>query len=97
MKNRTPYLLLCTLLAGSSLAQTVPSGKRLTDNGLLVGATAEVGSADKEGLFSWTDAAKVKTVMGREFGLVQTTAYPAWDVWGGTGMSSVTFNLSTTN
>jgi GH35 family endo-1,4-beta-xylanase len=97
MKNRPSCLLLTTLLAGHIFAQTLPSGKRLNDNGLLVGATAEVGSADKEGLFSWTDAAMVKTVMGREFGLVQTTAYPAWDTWGGSGMNSVTFTMANTN
>ncbi|MEN9353344.1 MAG: hypothetical protein RL318_669 [Fibrobacterota bacterium] len=97
MKNRTSLLLLPCVLAGNLLAQTLPSGKRLNDNGLLVGATAEAGSADKEGLFSWTDAAKVKTVMAREFGLVQTTAYPAWGAWGGSGMSSVTFNMADPN
>jgi len=97
MTNRSPLLLLPVLLAGTLHAQTLPGGKRLTGNGLLVGATAEVGSADKEGLFNWTDAAKVKTVMAREFGLVQTTAYPAWSTWSGTGLNSVTFNLSEAN
>jgi GH35 family endo-1,4-beta-xylanase len=95
--NRTPNLLLTCLFAGNLFAQTLPDGKRLNGNGLLVGATAEVGSADKEGLFSWTDAAKVKTVMAREFGLVQTTSYPAWSTWGGSGINSVTFNMTEAN
>lgn len=97
MKNPVCPLLLPALLAGNLFAQNVPEGKRLNDNGLLIGATAEVGSSDKEGLFKWKDAAKVKIVMAREFGLVQTTAYPAWDVWVGSDLNSVTFDLSTTN
>ena len=97
MKNRTPILLLPCVLAGNLLAQTVPDGKRLSDNGLLIGATAEVGSSNKEGLFSWTNAAKVKTVMAREFGLVQTTAYPAWGAWSGSDINSVSFDMSTSN
>ena len=60
MKHRKILLLLPCILAGNLLAQTLPSGKRLTDNGMLIGATAEVGSADKEGLFGWKDGAKVE-------------------------------------
>jgi len=97
MKNRTFLLLFSCMLAGNLLAQTLPSGKRLNDNGLLVGATAEVGSADKEGLFSWKDAAKVDAVISREFGLVQTTAYPAWDTWTGSDLGSVKFDLTNAN
>ncbi len=78
-------------------SQTVPDGKALTDNGLLIGATAEVGFAEKEGLFEWPSSAKVQTVMQREFGLVQTTAYPAWDTWTGSGLNDVSFDLSKTN
>jgi len=97
MKNRTFLLLLPCILAGNLLAQTMPSGKRLNSNGLLVGATAEVGSSDKEGLFSWKDGAKVDTVLSREFGLVQTTAYPAWDTWTGSDLNSVKFDLTSAN
>lgn len=79
------------------MAQPVPGGARLKDAGFLVGATAEVGFAEKEGLFEWKDAAKVATVIDREFNLVQTTAYPAWDTWTGTGYANVGFDLSKTN
>lgn len=87
------------LLAGMTLsfAQSLPTGNALNANGLLVGATAEVGSSDKEGLFDWTYPDKVQTVMQREFGLVQTTSYPAWGVWGGSGLGDVTFDLTNTN
>ncbi|MFA6835875.1 MAG: endo-1,4-beta-xylanase [Fibrobacteraceae bacterium] len=87
------------LLAGFGMifSQTIPSGTALSDNGLLIGATAEVGSSSKEGLFDWSSPEKVQTVMQREFGLVQTTAYPAWDTWGGSGMNDVTFDLTNPN
>jgi GH35 family endo-1,4-beta-xylanase len=78
-------------------AQTVPSGKALTDNGVIIGATTEPGSAEKEGISGWKDAAKVKTVLARDFGLVQTTAYPAWGAWTGTGMNDVGFDISGAN
>lgn len=89
--------LIPCLLGGAVMAQTLPTGKRLSDNGVLIGATAEVGAADKEGLFSWGGAAKVDTVMRREFGLVQTTSYPTWDTWSGTDLKSVAFNMSKAN
>lgn len=97
MPHRTSYLLLPCLLAGNLLAQALPAGKRLDDNGLLIGATAEAGSSDKEGLFSWKDGAKVDTVLRREFGLVQTTSYPAWDTWTGSDLGSVKFDLTNAN
>jgi len=89
------FILLA--LAATALAQPLPSGTRLKESGFLVGATAEIGLADKEGLFNWKDAAKVGVVIDREFNLLQTTAYPAWDTWTGTGMNNVAFNLANTN
>jgi len=91
---RPSRIVLSLLLPGLALAQTVPTGVPLGSNGLLVGATAEVGSAEKEGISGWKDAAKVKTVIARDFGLVQTTAYPAWGAWNGTGMANVSFDLA---
>lgn len=79
------------------MAQPLPNGARLKDAQFLVGATAEVGLTDKEGLYNWKDAAKVGTVIDREFNLLQTTAYPAWDTWTGTGANNVAFNLTNTN
>jgi len=93
MRRATIFLLA----AGFAAAQPVPQGTPLGSNGLLVGATAEVGASDKEGISGWMDGAKVKTVISRDFGLVQTTAYPAWDTWTGTGMNNVGFDLSKTN
>ena len=93
--RRTTSLLL--LSSGLALAQTTPPGKPLGSNGLLVGANTEVGSADKEGISAWKDAAKVKTVIQRDFGLVQTTAYPAWGAWTGTGMGDVGFDIAAAN
>lgn len=78
-------------------AQTTPTGTALSSNGLLIGATAEVGSSSKEGLFEWTSASKVQAVMQREFEIVQTTSYPAWGIWGGSGLNDVSFNLESTN
>lgn len=92
--RRATILLLS---AGFAAAQPVPPGTPLGSNGLLVGATAEVGASDKEGISGWKDGAKVKTVITRDFGLVQTTAYPAWDTWTGTGMSNVGFDLTKAN
>lgn len=97
MKHRKILLLLPCILAGNLFAQTLPSGKRLNDNGLLIGATAEVGSADKEGLFGWKDGAKVDTLLRREFGLVQTTSYPVWDTWTGADLGSVQFDMTNAN
>lgn len=94
---RIPSSFIPLLLAGLAGAQTTPTGTPLGSNGLLVGATTEVGSSDKEGISGWKDAAKVKTVIGRDFGLVQTTAYPAWGAWTGTGLSNVAFDLSAPN
>jgi len=91
-------ILLPMIITSSALfAQTTPTGTALSSNGLLVGATAEVGSSDKEGLFDWTNATKVQTVMNRDFGLVQTTSYPAWGVWNGSSLNSVTFDMTNTN
>jgi GH35 family endo-1,4-beta-xylanase len=90
-----PHLFL--LVTGLAFAQTAPKGTPLGSNGLLMGATTEVGASDKEGISGWKDAAKVKTVIGRDFGLVQTTAYPAWGAWSGTGISNVSFDLSAPN
>ncbi|QQS03709.1 MAG: endo-1,4-beta-xylanase [Fibrobacterota bacterium] len=81
------------LAACASFAATVP----LTQNGVLVGATAEVGSADKEGTVSWKRSDSVKSVLTKEFGLVQTTSYPSWDTWKGTGLSGVTFDMANPN
>ncbi|HXP89506.1 MAG TPA: endo-1,4-beta-xylanase [Fibrobacteria bacterium] len=85
------------LLAGLAFAQTAPNGTPLGSNGLLMGATTEVGASDKEGIVNWKDAAKVKTVIGRDFGLVQTTAYPTWGAWNGTSLSNVSFDISPAN
>ena len=92
---RTTTALL--LSSGLAMAQTTPPGIPLGNNGLLVGANTETGSADKEGISGWKDAAKVKTVIQRDFGLVQTTAYPAWGAWTGSGMSSVGFDIAGAN
>jgi GH35 family endo-1,4-beta-xylanase len=92
--RRATILLLS---AGFAAAQPVPPGIPLGNNGLLVGATAEVGSSEKEGISGWKDGAKVKTVIARDFGLVQTTAYPAWDTWTGTGINNVAFDMSNAN
>lgn len=90
----TSILLFAT---GIAAAQTTPPGTPLGSNGLLVGANTEPGSAQKEGITGWKDAAKVKTVLQRDFGLVQTTAYPAWGAWTGTGMSNVGFDIAGAN
>ena len=94
---RIALFLLSLLLPGLAFAQTAPKGTPLGNNGLLIGATTEVGASDKEGIVNWKDAAKVKTVISRDFGLVQTTAYPTWGAWGGTGLSSVSFDISPAN
>lgn len=90
----TSILLLAT---GIVAAQTTPPGTPLGSNGLLVGANTEPGSAQKEGISGWKDAAKVKTVLQRDFGLVQTTAYPAWGAWTGTSMDNVGFDIAGAN
>ncbi len=92
-------LLLPVLMTAiqSAPAQPVPSGTPLGNNGVLIGANTEPGSAEKEGISGWKDAAKVKTVLARDFGLVQTTAYPAWGAWTGSGMSDVGFNIAGAN
>ena len=73
------------------------SGAGLNDTRILIGATAEVGSSDKEGLFNWKSAASVQKTIQNEFGLVQTTAYPAWGVWTGTAQNPKSFSLSDMN
>lgn len=92
---RTTTALL--LSSGLAMAQTTPPGTPLGNNGMLIGANTETGSADKEGITGWKDAAKVKTVIRRDFGLVQTTAYPAWGAWTGSGMSNVGFDIAAAN
>lgn len=92
---RTTTVLL--LAGGLAMAQNTPPGIPLGSNGMLVGANTEPGTADKEGISGWKDAAKVKTVIQRDFGLVQTTAYPAWGAWTGSGMSSVGFDIAGAN
>ncbi|MBN1759241.1 MAG: endo-1,4-beta-xylanase [Chitinispirillaceae bacterium] len=69
----------------------------MSDAGILVGATAEVGSDTKEGLFNWKDAQKVQSVIRDEFGLVQTTAYPAWGVWTGNAQNPKVFDFTDMN
>lgn len=91
---RVTTILLSATLCG---AATASAATPLTQNGLLVGANTEVGSSDKEGIVSWKRADSVKSVLGREFGLVQTTAYPAWDTWKGSGIGSVTFDMTNPN
>jgi endo-1,4-beta-xylanase len=91
------FLALTLLAAGIAAAQTTPPGTPLGSNGFLVGATTEPGSAEKEGISGWKDAAKVKTVLQRDFGLVQTTAYPAWGAWGGSGIANVSFDMGGAN
>jgi len=89
--------MLPVLLAGLAFAQTAPTGTPLGSNGLLMGATTEVGASDKEGIVDWKDATKVKAVIARDFGLVQTTAYPTWGAWNGTSLSNVSFDISPAN
>lgn len=95
--NQKNKLLLLLMSATMIYSQNTPNGNPLTANGLLIGATAEVGTSVKEGLFDWSGAEKVQRVIQREFGLVQTTAYPAWGVWGGTALNNVTFDMTNTN
>ncbi len=94
LKNIKCMLLLTSIFFNTHIFAAASS---LTDAGVLVGATAEAGSADKEGLFDWKDADKVKSVIKQEFGLVQTTAYPAWGVWTGTAQNPKTYDLTSTN
>lgn len=93
MHSRFFVLAAFALAASASFAATVP----LTRNGVLVGATAEVGSADKEGTVSWKRSDSVRSVLTKEFGLVQTTSYPSWDTWKGTGLNGVTFDMTNPN
>jgi len=79
------------------LGNSMVRAEGLNDAGILVGATAEAGSSTKEGLFNWKDAANVQSVIKKEFGLVQTTAYPAWDTWTGTAQNPKVFDLTNLN
>lgn len=79
------------------LGTSMVTGQGLSDAGFLVGATAEAGSSTKEGLFDWKDADKVQSVIKKEFGLVQTTAYPAWDTWTGSAQNPKVFDLTNLN
>lgn len=76
---------------------SVAFGAGLSDGGFLVGATAEVGSSTKEGLFNWKSSDNVQTVIKKEFGLVQTTSYPAWGVWTGSAQNPKTFDFTDLN
>ncbi len=73
------------------------SGTGLSSTKVLIGATTEVGSADKEGLFNWKSASQVQKTIQNEFGLVQTTAYPAWGAWTGTAQNPKSYNISDMN
>jgi endo-1,4-beta-xylanase len=103
MRSCVSLLILASMTALPILplhiasAQPVPSGTPLGSNGVLIGANTEPGSAEKEGISGWKDAAKVKAVLARDFGLVQTTAYPAWGAWTGTGMNDVGFDIAGAN
>lgn len=98
MRSNFPFFILTSLTAiHFASAQPVPSGTPLGNNGVLIGANTEPGSAEKEGISLWKDAAKVKAVIARDFGLVQTTAYPAWGAWTGTGMHDVGFDIAGAN
>jgi|GEM_PF-1217742 GH35 family endo-1,4-beta-xylanase len=97
MKKTTAFTPLLLVLGASTGAQTLPSGTRLGATGFLVGSVANVGNADQEGIVNWGSASKVQTVIEREMGLIQTTAYPAWETWSGTGMSNVAFDLTNAN
>jgi endo-1,4-beta-xylanase len=90
-------LAIVLALAGALAAQATPSGPRLNGSGLLVGTVATAGSSSQEGLQDWTYASKAQTVIAREFGLIQTTAYPAWDTWSGSSLGSVKFDLTKTD
>ena len=81
------------LAAGLVAAQNASSAS----SAFLVGANTEPGSAQKEGISGWKDASKVKTVLQRDFGLVQTTAYPTWGAWTGSGMDNVAFDIAGAN
>lgn len=98
MRSPVSLLILApmTILQLAS-AQPVPTGTPLSGNGVLIGANTEPGSSEKEGITAWKDAAKVKAVLTRDFGLVQTTAYPAWGAWTGSGMNDVGFDISGAN
>jgi endo-1,4-beta-xylanase len=103
MRSCVSLLILASMTALPILpiqiasAQPVPTGTPLGNNGVLIGANTEPGSAEKEGISGWKDAAKVKAVLARDFGLVQTTAYPAWGAWTGTGMNDVGFDIAGAN
>jgi endo-1,4-beta-xylanase len=98
MRSLVPLLFLAPMTAiRIASAQPAPSGKPLGDNGVLIGANTEPGSAEKEGISGWKDADKVKAVLARDFGLVQTTAYPAWGAWTGSGMNDVGFDIAGAN
>jgi endo-1,4-beta-xylanase len=98
MRSLIPLFFIAPMtLFRIASAQPAPSGTPLGGNGVLIGANTEPGSAEKEGISGWKDAAKVKAVLARDFGLVQTTAYPAWGAWTGSGMDDVGFDLSGAN
>ena len=88
-------MILCTVALLPKLLKA--SEASLNDTRILIGATAEVGSIEKEGLFNWTSSSSVQTTIRNEFGLVQTTAYPAWGGWTGTAQNPKSYNISEMN
>lgn len=88
-------LMISSVVLTQNQAQA--SEKTLNSTAILIGATAEVGSSDKEGLFEWKFANSVQDVIKQEFGLVQTTSYPAWGVWTGSAQNPKNYNLTATN
>lgn len=95
VKNLIKCIITSTMFLVSGISMSAGAG--LSDGGFLVGATAEVGSSTKEGLFNWKGSDNVQTVIKREFGLVQTTAYPAWGVWTGSAQNPKTFDFTDMN
>lgn len=94
----TKLLVLMTFFLAISLQkQLFAAETTLSNTSVIIGATAEVGSTDKEGLFDWKSAKAVQKTIQSEFGLVQTTAYPAWGVWTGTAQNPKIYDLSNTN
>lgn len=90
-------VLMTTFLALSLQKQSFAAEKTLSNTSVLIGATAEAGSTEKEGLFDWKSATSVQKTIQSEFGLVQTTSYPAWGVWTGTAQNPKVYDLTNTN
>lgn len=88
-------LIICLLLSMNLYLSAAE--KTLSSTALLIGATAEAGSSDKEGLFDWKNPDLVQKTIQNEFGLVQTTSYPAWGVWTGSAKNPKSYDLTNTN